>query len=67
MEEGLNLEGLLKKMNKSETIDISDGWRCDKCNNVSEAQKKDGIYSVGRCLIIFLKRFTGRGKITIKI
>jgi ubiquitin C-terminal hydrolase len=63
-QEDLNLDSLLQKMCKSETIEKSQGWRCETCKSVQEASKTDRIYSIGSYFIIQLKRFTDNGKIT---
>lgn len=67
MEDSVTLEGCLEKMSKQEVIDIKEGWHCDKCRKIRTAHKTDKIYSVGRYLIVQLKRFTENGKITTKI
>ena len=55
------------KLKNPEIIGEDEKWYCEKCSAVRSAHKTDGIYEMGEVLIIQLKRFTEKGKITTKV
>ena len=48
----------LKSFTKHEILDSNNQWKCDKCNNLNNPEKKILLWNTSDVLIILLKRFT---------
>ena len=59
----IKLEKLISEFSKKEKLDRDNLYKCEKCQQESEANKKIEIYHVPRILIIHLKRFNNNKKI----
>ena len=59
----IKLEKLLSDFSKEEKLDKDNLYKCNNCNEESEANKKIEIYHVPKILIIHLKRFNNNKKI----
>ncbi len=53
---GTSVEEALYKYTDIEILDQSVGWRCQKCEQVTAAQKQLTVYNAPNILIITLKR-----------
>ena len=61
--QGIKLEKLISEFSKEEKLDRDNLYKCEKCQQESEANKKIEIYHVPKILIIHLKRFNNNKKI----
>ena len=59
----IKLEKLFSEFSKEEKLDRDNLYKCEKCKEESEANKKIEIYHVPKVLIIHLKRFNNNKKI----
>ena len=59
----IKLEKLISEFSKEEKLDKNNLYKCEKCKQETEANKKIEIYHVPKILIIHLKRFNNNKKI----
>ena len=66
-EDNLDIYDCFNLLTENEILDSDNAWKCDKCNQLQNAEKKILFWKIPNILIIFFNRFKDLSKLSVKI